>query len=186
MDNYKRGGTRIQGCLRVITYNDQINITDCTNASKRGKTCDMLQLYSKTNHHDWFVNVIYNQSLKLCDVTTFEQALAWANCCTDSTVNTYTKKGADVTPVNCEPVILQTDNIYLHIEYVGFICRDLTDRYNDPTWIESHRDSKTLVRKFYFWCQKNKDRFTNLTLHELSSLAQKEVGIWGHYYCAVD
>lgn len=189
-----------QGNLRITTYgNRSIHIDNCELAGKRGKNCEQvsIQVWDRNlsgNNGQLFCDLVHNLEMKLEELTTWEQVIQYTehakalrSDANEVQIHFSTEKAIRVAPVGFKKISIITENFSFNCDWESFCASDLTDRANDPRWISSHRTKKADYKKLYTWAQANIERIKTIeSMSKLTTAIQDEVGVSGHYYCAVD
>jgi len=186
---YYPGNTVEDNNIRYHRYSDQIQITDLTNAGKKGKRVENVSI-SKWGQDRTILNSIIDKVISLNDFQAIKKYAEGLKV-SDTSVDVYfgSEGGVDVRPSKESPqaketIEVQGDKIYVEAEFNSFVVRDLTDMANEPTLIPGRRKS-TSVKKFYDLVKNNQDKIKNMSFSEIGDFMQ-ENGIDSHYYLAVD
>ena len=188
-----RGETRefARSRLRVHRYNDALQVTDLTNAGKRGKGVYVLSVnYYQSGVADEAVFEMLG--LDALDVTPFNDVvtLVEENVPRLQAQGIYVssdvshKRGVDVAPAGFENIEVHGDYVYAKAENDSFTVQDKVDQNNLPTcYARGKRD----VYAFYRWLAEPKNR----ALVQKGKFAQvlegmTAAGIDYKYYCAMD
>jgi uncharacterized protein (UPF0212 family) len=180
--------------LRIHRFRPAIQVTDLTNAGKRGKNVSILSIYDldrivkdeqigEKEVDEFSENLIkarnYNEAVGLA-----KQFIADMRAKHQGRVDMdeYTQKGIDVKPKDFGEIIINGKHIHVRAEYEGFSIRDLDDKNNEPTCIQTN---KTSVKSFYKWVSENKEKIEKMTMGDIMEELRKNK-IDYHYYCAMD
>lgn len=173
---------------RVTLWGSSIQITDLTNAGKRGKFC----VQYRFNFHNMSKGIIDAEIFFLdAYYTNMDETIAnLKNKFLESTEIFYLK-GVDVSP-DLPSIELSTDKWYLYCRIddrgsFDLTISDKTDSYNDPTIIFSHRNTKTEKAKVYKLISENQEYIKTLDrMGDVYDFIHTSTGIYLHSYCAVD
>jgi hypothetical protein len=184
----------VQGNLKIsIWHGQEIHITDCTNAGKRGKKCTEFTIRANcadmNARYQTILDLTHNNPIKIADVNTPELLTAFVNFCrlnADANVYERTMRGVDVVPVDCPTLGWSNALCAVSVELGNFYIQDLTDKYNEPRIIPSHGASKMALAKFYrAFAELSKGFNEHTKAYGISQLAW-DMGVSCHSYCAMD
>lgn len=179
--------------VRIHRYRPSVEITDLTNAGKRGKRCKVLFVYD-LDYTDDAGGLVEDMVDALSRARNYEQAsrIVEKGLTAINAVSRYSAKmderlvrGVDVSPGGFKPIEIHGQHVYVQADFDSFTVRDKDDHWNEPTCIPSGSGSKTAVKMFYRWAMDNESLIKRGTFHEVTESMSK-AGIRYHYYCAVD
>lgn len=169
---------------RIHRFADHINITDLTNAGKRGKKVVTWIIMGRTLPFEslalgyvmWAKRNATPAEMKKAideDQEAFGPSMK---------VEDRIERGIDVAPGGFKPVLIRGAMVTIESDYEGFSIKDINDDANEPTCIARGKKS---VKQFYRWCQDNARKLQAMSLSDIMNALSKE-GIEYHYYCAID
>jgi len=183
--------------VRVHRYRPSVEITDLTNAGKRGKRCRVLSVYDLDMMRG-AEGLVEDMMDDLSRVKTYAQAERVVGKFMDEVdeladggyvpIKTDERlvRGVDVAPGDFKPITVNGQHVYVEAEYDSFVIRDKDDQYNEPTCIPTVRGPKrTSIKMFYRWVMDNENWLRRATFREVT-LSLMKAGIPFHEYCAVD
>lgn len=186
------------GMLRIRRSRGSVEVTDLTNAGKRGKRCMEARLWDTDMIRDPEVERdLENLLAHLAEVPTYQAAVnrirgfVTAVDMFHAEVGIAPKfderelRGVDVTPGGFAPIRIETQNFSLESDYNDFSVRSNTDKYNLPTCIPASKGGKGDIKVFYRWVTDNRAAIERMTYTELTQ-AMDAAGISYHSYCAMD
>ena len=172
------GETIENGTVRIHHYSHQLQITDITNAGKRGKTVKRISADGYCNREA----VIALASI-IDKCKTFEEAETLVRA-TDLDIYESEYKGVRIKPAGFETIKTQNEFVSILAEYDSFTICDLKDTYNEERVIPYHNSKKSTIKKFYTWASKKtlqESENFNDVVREISN-----ADISYHRYCAMD
>lgn len=189
--------TLTQGTLRVTHFAGgyQVTILNCENAGKRGKVCEKITVaigptLNWNNRGQLFCDLLHNLSIKVDQITSWEDALAFAEEAKimGYELHTWQEKAIRVAPLGFEEVTVGNDNYGAGAGFEDFSARCKRDKNNEPTWISTSDQKKADFKKVYDFMRKNKEMLSapEITFHKFISLVKDHTGVYGHSYCAMD
>lgn len=185
------GNTREKGSVRIHRYRDHLEVTDLINAGKRGKRVEVTTVSPSYTYSSSDGIELLGRLTKFVDVyrdyrgviSAFEDYLRdYPN---DLKLNTYQRRGVDVTPAGFKPIVIKTDNVLIEAEYDSFRVKNLNDEYNEPTCIPATQGGKKSIPVFYRWVQDNEAKIRRMEYNEILS-EMSRLGIRSHSFCAID
>lgn len=183
--------------LRMHRYTGSLQITDLTNAGKRGKRVRQTSVYDldafrdaqviedwdrmidnlpKAPSYDAVIKIIRGHvvSLEMFNPTSYVPKMEEREL-----------RGVDVAPASFAPMKIETPEFELEAGYDSFSVMDKRDTNNLPACIPSSRGGKGAVKQFFRWVTDNESRITRMTYNELTS-AMLDEGLEFHSYCRMD
>jgi hypothetical protein len=174
------GDTFENAYIRAHRYRDVLRVTDLTNAGKRGKKVRQFSVSTP----DQNPLIVLSASIK---TMTYDQAIAEAREM-GTKPSEEELRGIDVHAANTKKVDISNNEVSIYSDPTSFIVRDLTDKYNEPTVINTGRSAAGAAR-FFKWISEEKNQQLILGTPGGFRRVQKELdklGVKHHYYCAVD
>jgi hypothetical protein len=180
------GTTMERGSLRVHRYRDVFELSDLTNAGKRGRKVRRFSVSAAFRSGVDRDAVLEHVAGFLKDLSSFESA--------EQAINDHLRvhpgsldlgfgelRGVDVTPAGFKTVKVETARLSLEVGYRSFSVKDLQDPINCPTCIPGDA-RKTLIPVFYQWVSDNLARIESMSYREvLREMAALDVDY--HDYC---
>jgi hypothetical protein len=184
MFEIKLAQTIENGTVRFHRYSGSLNITDLTNAGKRGKTVETTVVLQRNYLSDSALNNL-ECDLESANVSTYAEAVALAqNYSEIADVYTREEKGVRVKPAGYQTITISNDKVYIKADYDCFTVKCKVDMYNEPTAMSPMSRKAQAVKKFYAWASK-KTLEASETYHDiLSELMNSNIEY--HSYCAID
>jgi hypothetical protein len=189
------GETIERDALRTHRYRSSVEITDLTDAGRRGKRCRQCVVYDLDYAMNDAGGPIEDMMDALYRARTYEEAVRAVDRGVEAinSVSRYTVKkderilrAVDVAPGGFAPVEINGEHVYIKADFDSFTVKDKDDMHNEPTCIPSVRGpQKTSVKMFYRWVTDNRNWIPRATFHEVTNSMSK-AGIPYHYFCAVD
>jgi len=186
MTTWETGKTYVVGMLKIELEFHHTKITDCTNAGKRGKKCQRVEVYCP-DRMCW-PNFFDGAEVSLNSVKDWISALEWALACTGMGATFYRDeiKGIEVAPIDCPEFIFENELVWVVVSPVGYKWSDLTDRHNEPRTYSPDSDSSAAKRKFYDWCVSRREMFDASSRCWTFTEAAYACGCSPRSYCALD
>jgi len=176
------GETIEVGDLRIHRYRPTVEVTDLTNAGKRGKKVSIISFESDWEDRDENrIEDLIEALVKLKDFSAAEKLIKGANV----KFFEHQMRGVDIKPKGFKRIEIHTKELYIKADYNSFTIKDMTDMHNEPTCIPAMKGPKTSVNQFYRWITDNQSYSQSMTYHEVLNELRK-MGIDYHEYCAVD
>ena len=94
-------------------------------------------------------------------------------------------RAIDVEPTSMPKIVITTDKIRLECTSTTFYVQDLTDKYNEPTFIPRNSRNRKDTKAFYLWAKQNEALIKRMRFSEIRE-AVEEAGIRTHSYSAMD
>jgi len=191
------GQTIENGSVRIHRYRPSVEITDLTNAGKRGKRCKVLSVYD-LDRMEAAEGLVEDMMDDLSRVKNYAQAERIVGKFMDEveeladggyvSIKTDERlaRGVDVAPGDFKPIRINGQHVSVEADYNDFVIRDKDDHFNEPTCIPTvHGPKRTSVKMFYRWVMDNENWLRRATFREVMQSLMK-AGIPFHQYCAVD
>lgn len=176
------GETKEIGDIRIHLFSTSLKIWDLTNAGRKGKIVDYFWVGSRGRDEDDLYSLA--QILEKC--TDYKKALKLTKDFVADKNNLDfgedKEKGWDVLPKGFKKFEFRNSKISIKCDTKGFTIRDLEDRNNEPTAIDTNKMGPRLLFK---WLNDNSSKLNNMDFHDILDKISKE-GIAYHYYCAMD
>lgn len=179
----KIGETFENEAWRVHRFAPTIRITEIRNAGKRGKKCRDIAIYDldfqkvSDAEQEMIARAARKLATENADIETME---AWARS-TGYKLEIRDRRGVD-TRGPMEQIEILGPCISISANRTEFCIKDLSDRYNEPTIIDTTR---TGAVKVHNWLKKNKDEAQLMSFREINEVV-RGLGVLPHYYCAMD
>ena len=184
------GKTFESGNIRFHCYRDSVQVTDLTNAGKRGKKVAKFSLLRRSyGGDDNLSSDMTDFVFSLKKATNFRGVYVEAKKLEARGADMYDsmEKGVHVNPAGFQPFKKDTDEFSIDADpRKGYSIRDKRDRFNEPACFG--RGKKKDMARFFRWVQDNWDsgvRAKNLTYNQLTS-AMLDAGFDFHSYCRMD
>jgi hypothetical protein len=186
MEPIKIGETRENGSLRIHRYRESLELTDLTNAGKRGKKVRRVSVGSR---HIDAVCHLDRVSGMVDSAVALDRAMASINdYLTDypSDLNLFETemRGVDVAPAGFKAQTGCGKRVSFCLDFDSFMICCLEDRNNEPR-IRNGKHSD--VAKFAKWLKVDGNRMSlaTMSLHDVQN-ALSAAGIDYHYWLAMD
>jgi len=190
--NISIGQTIENDMLRIHLYNGSLQVTDLTNAGKRGKTVDYFS-FNFFDRDDKEAFVLSNNISKIKDYTSALKAVKkFIDDAEKQNLDgyrgyklyEYTLKGVEVTPADFKPIKVVGKNVVVNAEYNSFSVKDKSD-INEDTCIPAIEGGKKDIKVFYRWVVDNESKIKNMTFHDIvKEMMSNQIQF--HQYCAMD
>lgn len=179
--------------LRFHRYMTSIQVTDLTNAGKRGKKVDEFTVYDLDYAEDKAaVDRLAAQLVKARNYSEAKSlAEAWTEYYTDIGAGAKPKmeyrklRGVDVTPAGFKPIKIHGKGVSIEADYNTFTVKDTADKSNESTCIPAIRGGKKDIKVFYRWVKDNEVRLKTMAYRDVVK-GMMQQGIKFHQYCAMD
>ena len=179
----ERGKTVEVNGMRIHRYNDSIEVTDLTNAGKKGKVC-------KTFSNGAFDSgCAFEDLLDTLDTETFESLRAKTMDLDNEhgfSFHESERKGVLVAPAGFKDLMIIGNYVSVRADFDSFAVRDLVDQNNLPTLIPPcHGGEKKAIKAFYKWVAANQEAIKDMKFGQVWE-AIRVAGVDTHYFCAMD
>lgn len=184
----RMGDTTESDKWRMHRYASSVQITDLTNAGKRGKKVMQYSLYDLDYQHIVDPNEIADEFEELVTKNVSPAQMERALKARKDQGIKYDEqqlRGVDVTPAGFKPVVIDGDHVFIEAEYGSFRVKDKDDVNNEPTCIPAIKGGKRSIPQFYRWVKDNERKLKSMTFYQVLMGMRKEK-IEYHQFCAMD
>jgi hypothetical protein len=189
-EGLKVGDTVENGHLRVHRYRGSMEVTDLTNAGKKGKTVRQFTIDNIDDYRmkdDTDTEALYKFAGFMSTVSDYDRALHAAKNFTEITtgkVHEGEKKGIHV-PMGSDG--FHNNNMVVKYDSTSFSISDLSDTINAPRAIPPVSNGKSDIKKFFNFMNNEftKKRIANMSYDDFLRELSKQ-GIHYHSYLSND
>jgi hypothetical protein len=194
----KVGETIENDKLRIHRYRTVIQVTDLTNAGKRGKKVDRFSLF-RLEPYEKYPDLMKKIEF-LGKEKDYKSALTKTKKALEEikqevikrklsipliSFDEYTYKGVDIKPAGFKPIKVKGKGVLIEADYDSFMVKNTDDIYNEETCIPAIRGKKTSINQFYRWLKDNQNKVKSMNFSDVTK-EMDNAGINYHRYCAMD